>query len=173
MPDGVWQVILAAVLSNAVALGVLGFLFKALIGHFLDKDVAQYKSKLEAANLRLQIAYGGIFERQANAILELYSKVLELEHGAGSSEIKDPQGWNDYKESIQKAAAFYHEQRVLLPYDLDKAVLDTIQNAHEVLASSTCGEVPSDVINNFRAAKDATLYAMRKLLSVGVSSNEK
>lgn len=173
MTDGIWQVIIAAVLSNTIVLGVLGFLFKSLIGHFLDKDVSQYKSKLEAANLRLQIAYGGIFERQANAILELYSKVLELEHGAGSSEINDPQGWNDYQESIKKAAAFYHEQRVLLPNELDTAVLETIQNAHQVLASSTCGKVPSEVIDSFRTAKDATLYAMRKLLSVGVPSDEK
>ena len=168
MPEGFWQIVIAAVVSNAVALAALGFLFKSLIGHFLDKDINSYKSKLDAENLKLQIAYGGIFEKQANAILELYSKLLSLEFGASSGNLGTPEQWNAYQNSIQSAASFYHEQRVMFPQTLDAKVLETIQRAHEILAHSTDGRTPEEFAKKFREAKKATLLEMRKLLSVGV-----
>lgn len=91
MPEGLWQVIIAVIVSNAVALGALGFLFKALIGHLLDKDISSYKSKLDAENLKLKISYGGIFEKQANVILELYTKLLSLELGANPGALRTPE----------------------------------------------------------------------------------
>lgn len=169
MPEEIWQVIIAAIISNAVALGALGFLFKSLIGHFLDKDISSYKAKLDAENLKLQIAYGGIFEKQANAILELYSKLLSLELGANPTSLSTPQQWNEYKDSIRAVANFYHEQRVMIPQSLDDKVLATIKEAHGVLASSTNGRIPSDFSEKFRMAKDAALFEMRRLLSVGVN----
>lgn len=168
MPEGFWQIVIAAVVSNAVALAALGFLFKSLIGHFLDKDINSYKSKLDAENLKLQIAYGGIFEKQANAILELYSKLLSLELGASSGNLRTPEQWNKYLDSIQSAASFYHEQRVMIPQTLDAKVLETIQSAHEILAHSTDGRTPEEFAEKFREAKNSTLLEMRKLLSVGV-----
>lgn len=168
MPEGFWQIVIAAIVSNAVALAALGFLFKSLIGHFLDKDINSYKSKLEAENLKLQIAYGGIFEKQANAILELYSKLLSLELGANPGNLKTPEQWNSYLDSIQSAASFYHEQRVMIPQTLDAKVLETIQRAHEILANSTSGRTPEEFADKFRGAKNSTLQEMRKLLSVGV-----
>lgn len=168
MPEGFWQIVITAIVSNAVALAALGFLFKSLIGHFLDKDINSYKAKLDAENLKLQIAYGGIFEKQANVILELYSKLLSLELGASSGSLATPEQWNNYRESIQSTVSFYHEQRVMIPQTLDAKVLETIQGAHGILANSTSGRMPKELADEFRKAKESTLLEMRKLLSVGV-----
>ena len=157
MPEGFWQVVITAVVSNTVALGVLGFLFKSLIGHFLDKDINSYKSKLDAENLKLQIAYGGIFEKQANVILELYSRLLSLEIGANPGSLSNPKNWNDYRDNIQATANFYHEQRVMIPQSLDANVLDTIKSTHDILANSTDGRTPAQFADKFREAKEATL----------------
>lgn len=176
MSEGILQVVIAAVISNAVALTALGFLVKSLIGHFLDKEISLYKSKLEAENLKLQIAYGGIFEKQANTILELYSKLLVLELGASPGNLMTVKQWNDYRESIQSAATFYHEQRVMIPQTLDEKVLETIERAHSILASSTnemLRQQRQTFAEDFRRAKDSTLQEMRKLLSVGVHETKK
>lgn len=168
MQEGLWQVIIAAIVSNAVALGILGFLFKAIISHFLDKDISSYRSKLDAENLKLQIAYGGIFEKQANVIIELYTKLLSLELGANPSALRTPEEWNNYKDRISDVASFYHEQRVIIPQNLDEKVLETIKKAHSILANSTNGHTPFPFAEDFRNAKEATLTEMRELISVGV-----
>lgn len=168
MSESLSQVIITAIISNAVALGALGFLFKSIIKHFLDKDIGSYKARLDAENLKLQIAYGGIFEKQANVILELYSKLLSLELGANSGNLSTPEQWNAYRDSIQTVSAFYHEQRVMIPQTLDGKALETIKKAHRILANSTDGLTPSTFADDFRVAKEATLLEMRMLLSVGV-----
>ena len=168
MSENLSQVIITAVVSNAVALGILGFLFKSIIKHFLDKDIGAYKARLDAENLKLQIAYGGIFEKQANVILELYSKLLSLEIGANPESLRTPEQWNTYRDSIQSVSAFYREQRIMIPQVLDSKVLDTIKRAHRILANSPDGLTPTTLADDFRAAKEATLLEMRMLLSVGV-----
>ena len=88
------EIITVALISNSFVLIVLGFLSKKLIKHFLDKDISKfkseiqfkatqeiesYKSNLEKERARLQISYGGIFERQAEAILAIYQNLLLLD----------------------------------------------------------------------------------------------
>lgn len=173
MSESLFQAIITAIISNAVALSVLGFLLNSIIKHFLDKDVGAYKAKLDAENLKLQIAYSGIFEKQANVILELYSKLLSLELGANPGSLRTAEQWNNYHDSIQSASAFYHEQRVMIPQALDCKVLETIKKAHGILANSTNGLTPDIFANDFRHAKEATLSEMRLLLSVGVHEKTK
>lgn len=72
------EVVLASLLSNAIVLGVIGYLSKSMFTHFLNRDIERfkseiladaskqiesYKSKLEIERNRLQISYGGIFQR--------------------------------------------------------------------------------------------------------------
>lgn len=168
MSESLFQVIMTAIISNAIALGVLGFLFKSIIKHFLDKDIGSYKAGLDAENLKLQIAYGGIFKQQAKVILELYSKLDSLELEANSSKLKTAEQWNAYRDSIQSVSAFYHEQRVMIPQTLDGKVLETIKKANKILANSTGGLTHSTFADDFREAKEATLLEIRMLLSVGV-----
>lgn len=137
-----------------------------------QQTISKFNSRLEAANLKLTIAYGGIFEKQSNAILELYSKLLELELGANPGSLREPEQWNAYKDLIRQAANFYHEQRVLIPQTLDEKILDTIETAHDVLAHSTSGHTPQEFAEKFRTAKFAAMSEMRKLLSVGAYSED-
>lgn len=70
-------------LSSALVIGAVTFLARSIFLHYLNKDIAlykeqikseasnqleTYKSELEKDRLRLQISYGGIFEKQANAV---------------------------------------------------------------------------------------------------------
>jgi hypothetical protein len=132
-----------------------------------QQTIDKFRAKLEATNLKLTIAYGGIFEKQVNAILELYSKLLELETGANENHLREPEEWNAYRDLVNRAFTFYHEQRVLIPESLDDKILDTIKRAQDVLAHSTNGRTPREFSDDFRTAKLAALSEMRKLLSVG------
>ncbi|MDW5419270.1 hypothetical protein R6242_22105 [Iodobacter sp. CM08] len=133
-------------------------------------SIDKLNSSLEAANLKLTIAYGGIFEKQSNAILELYSKLLELELGANPRSLTEAQKWNDYKDQIREAANFYHKQRILIPKSLDEKILKAIEEAHAILAESTSGHTPAEFAHRFSEAKNIALFEMRKLLSVTVYS---
>jgi hypothetical protein len=140
------ETVLATIAANAVLLGVLGFLFKALIGHFLDKDVSKfeqslenravheiesYKAQLDKERLRLQISYGGIFEKQANAILELYKGVVALErasfdtihHGGSAAERQEA-----FRQSWAIVRNFHGEHRILLPQEIDDALAKFIND---------------------------------------------
>ena len=79
--------VITAILANSIALTIIGFLMKSLISQYLSKDMAAFQARLEEKStsnleayraevekerIKLQIAYGGIFERQADAILELF-----------------------------------------------------------------------------------------------------
>ncbi len=94
------ETVLAALGANALVLGALAYLVKSLIGSRLEKDrvefksfierkaseeIERYRAQLEKHRLRMQISYGGIFERQAEAILSLYSAVVALELGASEA----------------------------------------------------------------------------------------
>lgn len=117
------EAIIASIAANAVVLGVLGFLFKSLISNLLDKDITQYRDKLEKENMRLQISYGGIFEKQATAIIELYKGLADLEratyktiHNSEDPAIK----WEWFRESWASVRNSYDSYRILLPEDVDQ-----------------------------------------------------
>lgn len=134
------ETLLAALGANALILGALTYLVKVFIGSRLEKDVIEFKStierkaseemeryraQLEKDRLRMQISYGGIFERQADAILALYGAVVALERGAGEaihlggnpqerrSKFENPL-WELRKTIIDK--------QILLPPAVDKAM---------------------------------------------------
>jgi len=136
----------AAVLgANALVLAALTFLLRSLISHRLEKDIAEfkrniqltaqqeiedYKAQLEKDRLRLQISYGGIFEKQADAILELYKTVLTLERAAADAvqlggpttdrQLAFRQSWSAIRNS-------YEESRILLPQDIDEMLGNFIE----------------------------------------------
>ena len=78
MTQDVLGFVLITVGSNAILLGVLGCLCRSIINQPLTNDINYYKVELATQNTRFQVSYGGIFEKQANAKIESYSKLLEL-----------------------------------------------------------------------------------------------
>jgi hypothetical protein len=119
----VLEAIIASIAANAVVLGVLGFLFKSLISNLLDKDITQYRDKLEKENMRLQISYGGIFEKQATSIIELYKGLADLERATYKTihYSEDPViKWEWFRESWASVRNSYDSHRILLPEDIDQ-----------------------------------------------------
>ncbi len=131
---------IASLGANALVLGALTYLLRSLIGNRLNKDVEEfkhtlelktqheiesYKAQIEKDRLRLQISYGGIFEKQAGAILELYKNILALE-GAASDAVYFGGSAPERKEAFHKAWAkirnSYNEDRILLPRHIDEMV---------------------------------------------------
>jgi hypothetical protein len=135
-----WNSVIVAVGSNAIVLGVLAFLAKSLINHLLDKDVRQFqkdleqsatreiesfKSNLEIERIRLQISYGGIFEKQAQAILETYRSILDIEQAA--SDAINLGGTNaerrhEFGKAFSVVRQKYFANRILLPPDIDEGL---------------------------------------------------
>lgn len=134
------ETVIAALGANALVLGALAYLIKTLIGARLEKDLTEFKNnierkatqemerfraQLEKDRLRMQISYGGIFERQADAILALYGSLVALERGAseaihlvGNSQERRAKFelplWDLHKTIIDK--------QILLPPEVDSAM---------------------------------------------------
>ncbi|MEC6899489.1 hypothetical protein [Photobacterium piscicola] len=125
-------------LTNATFLVVLGFVARSLFKLYLDKDlsnfkekirndatkqVESFKSELEKDRLRLQISYGGIFEKQANAILELYQEFIKLDRAryyAVHDSKSATERRNDFIQHWNEIQNKYKEHRVLLPEHIDR-----------------------------------------------------
>lgn len=126
--------------SNALIIGCLAFLAKTIVKHLLDKDlrrfqdnieqkasreIESFKSNLEIERIRLQISYGGIFEKQADAILETYHSVRDIERAAsdvihlgGSAAERRHEFGKAFSDVRQK----YLKNRILLPEDIDESL---------------------------------------------------
>lgn len=119
--------------AGSIVFVALAFLFRTIINHLLDKDVstfkakieananermAQFQSELEREKIRLQISYGGIFEKQADAILELFRKIAALEpvksFAMHSSERKSA-SYEEFNKNWIDLYEFYERNKILLP----------------------------------------------------------
>ena len=49
--------------------------FKSKLAQDAAESISSYQSDLEKERIRLQISYGGIFEKQASVIVELFRLV--------------------------------------------------------------------------------------------------
>ncbi len=131
------KLLIESVITNATFLTVLGLVARSLFKHYLDKDISNFKEKiksdaskqveafkseLEKDRLRLQISYGGIFEKQANAILDLYQHLLKLER-ARYYAVHDSKSGTDRRKDFmphwQEIRSKYAEHRILLPEHID------------------------------------------------------
>ena len=133
-----WEAILGAIAANALVLGILGYLFKSILSHWLDKDVskfkleiegdakttiANYQSELEKERIRLQISYGGIFEKQANVILELFTLSVEFEkqvQSATHTAVNKGQEYEQFIECWRNLVGFYEKHKILLPESIEE-----------------------------------------------------
>ncbi len=124
--------IIKAIATNTITLGILAYLFRSIIRHWLDKDISSFKSKvesnakeaiasyqseLEKERIRLQIQYGGIFEKQAEAILELYRLIVAFEKSINDATFREDEG-KSYEQFISHLCAltdFYDDNQILFP----------------------------------------------------------
>jgi len=131
------EIVIAALVSNAIIFAILALLCKSIIKHWLDKDIStfknklqadaekqlhDYKSELEKERIRLQISYGGIFEKQAEKILMLYQGLIDIEyvinnavHGGGDPKLRK----EEFRKEWEKLRQAHIESKVLIPEDID------------------------------------------------------
>jgi DNA primase large subunit len=130
--------LITAIISNSVVLGAIGFLTKSVINRQLDRDTAKFtaelqtrtsteiekfRSSLETERLRLQISYGGIFEKQAEAILDLYRQAADFQRSANWAldvAEDDKDFFQEFIASWHKLNDTFRRNRVLLPEELDR-----------------------------------------------------
>jgi hypothetical protein len=131
------DLIVATVLSNTIVVGIVAFLAKSLVGNMLSKDLENHKAKLklettnamnsfrsdiEKANIKLQISYGGIFEKQANVILELYqltSRIERVMESALFDSSEDQKIFNEFKGHWFAFSKLFSENRILLTSEIE------------------------------------------------------
>lgn len=133
------ETVIGAIAANAVILAALGFLTRSIIIHFLSKDIEKfkndlefkakielesYRSKLEKEHIRLQISYGGIFEKQANVFIEIYNHILTFE--AKIKRCITPLGkpeiaYQEFIEAYQILFSYYERNRILLPKTFEES----------------------------------------------------
>lgn len=131
------EIVTTALVSNALALAILALLCRSIIKHWLDKDIStfknnlqagaekqihDYKSELEKERIRLQISYGGIFEKQAKTIQMLYQGLVDIEnainnavHSGGNPKLRK----EEFRIEWEKLRQIHIESRVLIPEDID------------------------------------------------------
>ena len=171
--------VITIVSSSSVLLGLIAYLIKSVVKQYLDKDLkvheaqlqakaelqlTKFKGDLERDRTRVQISYGGIFERQANVIIELYSKVLALE-GRLNDGISTPDTREEFHDLVLQFRAYYHENRILLPETLDGLAGEILGFAINIYSESSGGKIPQDLYFSMKNAKDEAIRNIRCLLS--------
>lgn len=129
---------LVAVASSAVVLGTVAFLAKSIVNRQLDrnmtnytmqlqasttKQIELYRSDLEVERMRIQISYGGIFEKQAFAVMELHQLAVDFSRQAMVviyAADDDMEAIEELKRVWADLHAAYERQRILLPRELDE-----------------------------------------------------
>ncbi|TVK98908.1 hypothetical protein AYI84_19440 [Shewanella algae] len=125
------------ILKYTVSMSVLSFLFVKIIKFWLDKEVnrfqnslemqcVEYKNSLEIDRLRLQIAYGGIFEKQSSLLIEV-SQELSLLYGEIFSFLnnpKDKKSRDSFRHLWFQLRTKHSSRRVLIPEDVDEKIYE-------------------------------------------------
>lgn len=90
-----------------------------------------YEHKLEKERIRLQISYGGIFEKQAEALLSLHRSLVDLQNDASDAMNEVPEDTKlkmEFRKSWVNIRIEYSKNRALLPEDIDENAKDFLEN---------------------------------------------
>jgi len=71
-----WTIVLSSLFASSALFAALAWLARALVTHFLSKDVERFKSQLQLATLEHQIRFSRLHEKQAAVVAEIYEKLL-------------------------------------------------------------------------------------------------
>ena len=133
-----WQTILFAVTGNALALAVLGWLAKSLLGTFLSKDLDKHRAALSAANqasgdrLRHElslianernIVFSALHQRRADAISGAYERIVEAARRGASyaspiefgGEPSKQEKYTSFVESYNDLVGYFGRSRIYVP----------------------------------------------------------
>lgn len=131
-----------------ITLSILSFLFGTIIKYWLDKEtrsfqnklegkLGEYEHKLEVERIRLQIAYGGIFEKQAEALLKLHQSLIDLQHKADVAmnvAPEDPERKKAFRKVWAQLRGEYTKNRALFPEEIDSSVKDFLDKIFQAVS---------------------------------------
>jgi len=142
------EIIIGTIAANTLVIAVLGFLARSIIQHFLSKDIEtfknnleseakrgieSFKSTLEKERIRLQISYGGIFEKQANVIIEMYKLILDFEYKirAIMTPLADRKElYGAFIDSYRSLMRHYETNKILLPKEFEEDFEKFLKNMY-------------------------------------------
>lgn len=133
-----WQTIILAVTGNALALAVLGWLARSLIGSFLSKDLERHRAALTAANqaaterLRHElslvahernIVFSSLHQKRADAIAGIYERIVETSRKGASyaspieygGEPTKQEKYSDFVVSYNDLVGYFGRTRIYVP----------------------------------------------------------
>jgi len=133
-----WQTIILAVTGNALALAVLGWLARSLVGTFLSKDLEKHRAALSAANetaserLRHElsliaqersIVFSSLHQRRADAIAGIYERIVEAARKGASyaspiefaGEPTKHEKYSAFVDSYNDLVGFFGKNRIYVP----------------------------------------------------------
>jgi len=131
-----------------ITLGVLSFLCGTIIKFWLDKETRlfqtslqnkldDYKHKLDKERIRLQIAYGGIFEQQAKALLDIHRSLIDLQDQANQTialNSTDGRLEEKFRKSWSHLRFEYSKNRALLPQEIDEIIDDFLKKIFKAVS---------------------------------------
>jgi hypothetical protein len=92
--------IISSIGGSAVLFAAVAWLARSVVKHFLDRDLANFKLKLERASYEHQIRFSKLHEIRAQIIAELYGRLFEF-HWAVCGFLRDFHKANHDAKRIQ------------------------------------------------------------------------
>lgn len=150
-----WTELLGFVGLGTVFLGILGYLFRSVFKHILDRDIAGHKANLEStyqiqlertkaelqkSTIEHEIRYRNIHEKVAETIAETFARLLELQRAVGSYIAILEHGSEPPKdeklEMVRKANGrfndYYFPRQIYLPTELCDKISTLYLTLHRV-----------------------------------------
>ncbi|MGY5514660.1 hypothetical protein ACXHQ0_27255 [Vibrio antiquarius] len=146
------------VLTSGVITGCLVAVFKKYIDHQLklkeqslltdlkvqaEKEVAVYRAKLEQESLRFNVKTSGVYEKQAEALTEIYSQLSDLEY-LMSVAISQGKPWDEkydqFKSTYFEVRTYWRRNRILLSDEIDHLIRALLSDAFWAVENYGSGE---------------------------------
>lgn len=126
-----WQEIITALGGGTIFLGIVAWLIRSIIAHWMtrdvetfkarlqkesDKEIEQLKSALQITASEHQIRFEQLHEKRAFVIAELYSLLVEM-HDAGAQFVfqRNDANFEVAEEKRRALRMFYAKQRIYIP----------------------------------------------------------
>lgn len=134
-------------LAPATVIGAITYLSKQFIEGFfkskqkeyeltlknrLDTELHTYKEELENENLRFRVKVAGVYERQAEILIELYKRIEDVDcelfnvinYASGNSPI-----YEKFNNAFRELRTYYRKNKILLPETTDVLIEALINDA--------------------------------------------
>jgi hypothetical protein len=167
-----WKELLLLSVSNAVLLGVLGFIARSLIVHWLEKDIERYRASLRVHNeremerlrthLRVrsfehEVRFRWLHEKQVEILAETYAKLHTFYRNASS-----------YVAVLEWAGEPSKEEKLKLVKEAADAFRDYFLPRRLYIPDGTFGRIKAfsdklyDIVSEFRQGQEREKHGVER-----------